>query len=247
MNFIKSPNLPNNKIKYAICDSRIGEAISTELNSLEISVISVPQNKILHEPVSAHPDMQILHLGGGNFLSDISILDLLNIKEISICEKFNNRRVAYELGREYPNDVLFNAVIMGKYIICNKKTVCNEIFLLEKEIINVNQGYTKCSVAVVNDDAIITDDISIYKSVSGKIDALYVEHGLVELNGYNYGFIGGACGKISKNILAFYGSIQKCKQYNDIKLFCSNHNVECISLSNKPLYDFGSLIPIIEE
>jgi hypothetical protein len=59
-------------------------------------------------------------------------------------------------------------------------------------IIDVKQGYTKCSVLPVSNNAFITDDISIYNQcVSFGIDVLYVGKGDVSLPGYNYGFIGG--------------------------------------------------------
>ena len=132
-------------------------------------------------------------------------------------------------------------------MICNTKTVFKQILSTDKEIIDTNQGYTKCSIAVVSDNAIITDDVDIYKKCKKKIDVCFVEKNSVRLNGYNYGFIGGCCGKISKDKLAFFGDVNYHKNSKEIKEFCYKYDVECISLSNLPLYDYGSLIPIIEE
>ena len=70
-------------------------------------------------------------------------------------------------------------------------------------VINVNQGYSGCSVCVINDSAIITDDESIFTAAQNFLnDVLLIQKGSIRLNGYNYGFIGGCCGKISKNKLS---------------------------------------------
>lgn len=253
MNFIESPNLPKRKVKYVVCDSRVDPLVLTELKAMDIKVLTVSPSPDLQIPVSAHPDMNLLHVGSGQFISSGSFFADFN-KQISVigreikdCEIFNNRRVTEELNREYPYDVLLNAVIIGEYIICNPKTVSKDVLeATNKIIINVKQGYTKCSTAIVSEQAIITDDVTIYNSVKNKIDVLLITHGDVELKGYDYGFIGGCSGKLSSDTLCFCGDLKKSKYCNDIISFCKNHGVECVSLSNGSLYDYGSLIPIIE-
>ena len=66
------------------------------------------------------------------------------------------------------------------------------------------------------------------------------------LDGYDYGFIGGACCKISKGVLAFFGNAKAHKCYDDIKAFCKNYNVDLLSLANERLCDIGSFMPIFE-
>ncbi len=253
MNFIKKSNLPLKKVKYIAIDSRAEEIIDNELKQLGIKAITVPCDNTLPKPISGHTDIHLFHLENGVFFtSDFfhevfsrEIISLINKKD---CDFFNNRQVTEKLGREYPHDVALNAVNVGDYLICNTKTISKDILGINtKEIIEVNQGYTKCSVSVVSDDAVITDDPSIFKAVKNKIDVLLTEHQNVLLDGYNYGFIGGCSGKISKDTLAFCGNINTHKQSEDIKAFCKNHGVFCTSLSNGNLYDYGSLIPIIEE
>ena len=134
-------------------------------------------------------------------------------------------------------------------IICNYDITSAKIKELanERTVINVNQGYTKCSVCAVSDKAFITDDKSIYKALkNAEYDVLEVEKGSVALDGYDYGFIGGACCKISKDVLAFFGNAKAHKCYEDIKAFCKNYNVDLLSLDNKRLCDIGSFIPIFE-
>ena len=251
MNFIKRANLPSKKVKYIVCDCRIKPEIEMELLKYDISIIKTKTDDSLQLPVCGHADIHMFHFGGEKFItskkfnSDFSKA-IYNIKEIDDCEIFNNACYQKELRHDYPNDVPLNAVKIGEYIICNPKTVCDEIKADTNRIITTKQGYTKCSVVPVESEAIITDDTDIYNSAKNYIDVLLVKKGYVKLNGYNYGFIGGCSGKLSNDILAFSGNIDKCIEASNIKAFCKNHGVECISLSSEDLYDYGSLIPILE-
>ena len=251
MNFILKPNFPKKNVKYIVSDCRIDKTIEAELKNLNISIIKVNEDESLHRPICAHTDIHLFHKGNGEFITSKSYWTYFNksverIGNKDICENFNNVCCPEQLHFEYPHDVPLNAVIIGDYLICNTNTVYNDIKLLNKKIISTKQGYTKCSVAPVCENAIITDDVNIYNSVKPYLDVLLIEKGCVELKGYNYGFIGGCAGKLSKEILGFCGDINKCIQKYEIISFCRNHNVECISLSSENLYDYGSLIPIIE-
>ena len=115
-----------------------------------------------------------------------------------------------------------------------------------KRIINVNQGYTKCSVCAVSDKAFITDDKSIYQALkSADYDVLEVEKGSVALDGYDYGFIGGACTMIDDGTVAFFGDIKTHPNFRKIERFCIIHNVKIINLAeNKPLTDVGGAVKI---
>ncbi|MBE6700828.1 MAG: hypothetical protein E7582_02935 [Ruminococcaceae bacterium] len=254
MNYIKNPNLPENTVKCVLCDSRVEVEVFEELTHLGIDVLTVPQYNELPNPICAHPDIHCCHTGGREFVTSQYFSDNFNLqvcryfKKNKLCEKINNRVIEKELKREYPNDVYLNAFVTSEYIICNAKLVAHEIIgNTDKKIIHVNQGYVKCSILPISDNAFITDDISIYNSAKKYFDVLYVEHGDILLEGYNYGFIGGSGGKISKDALAFFGDLKTHKNHFDIKKFCNNHNVQCVSLSNKRLYDYGSLIPLFEQ
>ena len=252
MNFIHKPNLPEKNVKYLVCDCRIDKNIEEELKKLNISLIKVKEDVNLQRPVRSHADIHLFHRGDGEFITSECFWKYFNesiekMGNTDICEIFNNVCCSEQLSYEYPGDVPLNAVIVGDYLICNTNTVSDDIKSSCKKIITTKQGYTKCSVVPVCDKAIITDDINIYNSVSPCLDVLLIEKGCVQLNGYNYGFIGGCTGKLSKDILGFCGDINKCDYKHEVISFCKNHGVECVSLSSKNLYDYGSLIPIIEQ
>ena len=58
---------------------------------------------------------------------------------------------------------------------------------------------------------------------------------------------GGCCGKISKDILAFTGKLSLHRDCDRIKSFLRNYNIYSLELSNKPLTDVGSILPVIQE
>lgn len=249
MNFLNNPNLPEKNVKISVCDIRISENIKNELANLGVKCLFVPIAKKLQIPVAAHPDIHMCYIGNGSFYTSTEFCEILTNCVSNIdCELFNNAPIKTELIADYPGDVPLNCVTVGDYLICNPKTVYKEIIeTTSKKIIAVKQGYTKCSTCIVSDNAIITDDESIRNAVKDKLDVLYVNHGPVNLTGYNYGFIGGCCGKLSKDTIGFTGDLNSCEFAEDIRAFCKNYKVDCISLSKERLYDYGSLIPIAEE
>jgi hypothetical protein len=109
-------------------------------------------------------------------------------------------------------------------------------------VINVNQGYTKCSICVVNENAIITDDESIFAAAGNFFnDTLFVSKGSIRLNGYDYGFIGGASAVYKDNVF-FFGDLKMHSQGNEISEFCKLNGFFPISLGKEKLCDVGEAI-----
>ena len=151
-------------------------------------------------------------------------------------------------SENYPYDVQLNCVAVGKYFICNVNTVSAQILKHMKnlgfKIINVKQGYTKCSVLPVTDNAIITDDPSVCDAcIMHNIDTLLVSKGNVNLQGFPYGFIGGVGGKISDNLILFNGDIRKHFDYKKIEMFLAKYNVDWVCAEGV-LIDIGSILPL---
>lgn len=225
--------------KIIAADARITEKMLTKLKSFSSNIILVPQNPNLDTAVSAHPDMNILQ-----------IKDKLYATFDTNVRFFENIKINKKGKKSYPEDVFLNAVCIGNDFIC--KTTSIEKTALEyaqktgMRIINVNQGYVKCNISVVceKQKAIITEDEGIRRILeSFGYDVLKLESHEVKLDPYDYGFIGGASGLI-ENKLLFTGNIHEHKEYCRIKEFCEKYSVEIISLSDEPLYDYGSLLVI---
>lgn len=245
MNYIKNPNLPENDVTLAAISSLAGESIK-KLNSLGIKTSEIISNKSLPIPINSHADIQLAHMGNNVIFCQDEHLFSGDLKE-----KFTLFRITEKAGNKYPDDVRLNCTLIGNKIICNIKTISTDIldyaYRNNYMIINVNQGYSKCSVCVLNDNSIITDDVSIFTAAGNFLnDVTLISKGSVILNGYNYGFIGGCCGKISKNKIAFNGRLDSHKDCNIIIDALQRNNIECIELCNKPLTDIGGIIPLLE-
>ncbi len=246
MKFIEKPNLPQSRVTVAAISCAAGES-TKKLNGLGIKTLQIPANTRLPVPVNSHADLQLLHSGKNNLFVQNEHLFLGELSQ-----KFNLAKIREEAGNKYPKDVRLNCAIIGSNLISNTKTIAREILELAEHsglnIINVNQGYTKCSICVVNENAIITDDESIYTAAGNFLnDALLVSKGSISLNGYNYGFIGGCCGKIDKDKIAFNGRIESHGDCNQIIDFLNRHNIECIELNSERLTDIGGILPLCEE
>ena len=251
MKYLTTPNLPETFVKVAIVDSRAEEEIK-ELKRMGIEIIKTLPSSYINDSTGTHPDMHICHINNNKFMlleesAEYLEKSINRIASLNDCEKINK---VYEhkltTGTKYPNDCVLNNLCSKEWAIVHKKNnVLNEQF---QRIIKVNQGYVKCSVCQVADNAIITADKSIAKAAALLgLDVLITTNDTIELNGYDNGFIGGTCGKISKHELVFFGNIKTHPDNKNIVSFCRNHNVDCISLLNTPLTDYGSLIPIFEE
>ena len=231
---------------HVIIDSRTKNKVRSTLLSLGFSLIELPVWDRLQAPVSAHPDM-LLFISGKKILTHADYYRLASdafkeMKELGY-EIITSKE---DISCDYPHDILFNALDIGGNIFCKKAYISSLISehakSLGKEMINVKQGYAKCSVARLNEKAAITADISLYKAMTAQgVDTLLISEGSIELDGYNYGFIGGCTG-ICGNTLYFSGSLDKHPDASIIKDFCQRHKISPVSLSDEALYDGGGLI-----
>ena len=111
------------------------------------------------------------------------------------------------------------------------------------ELINVRQGYTQCSTLVIAENAVVTADKTIEKALcrSGA-EVLLIEAGDIRLEGFSYGFIGGA-GFADNGVTYFFGDITKHPDYGRIEAFCRKHHSKIeIVCKKEPLTDIGGVV-----
>ncbi len=245
MQFLEKPNLPETDV----CLSAVSATYPVLIRALEqygIQTISVRSCGGLQNATKNHADILIHPLGGKEILIAAGEPAL---EQAFLKHGFHAIKIQSHLFTPYPNDVKLNAARLGKHLIANPKTIAPELteFCLQEkiEIIPVRQGYAKCSSAIVDEHSIITSDMGIAKAVKKKnIDALLIRPGYIFLEGYDYGFIGGTCGKIGKYQIAFAGRIQDHPDYPLIRDFLAARKIEPIVLTNCPLTDIGGIIPL---
>lgn len=199
MEFVCNPNLPESDAALIVVSGTY-EKIITSLKSCGIKVITTEPCELLSAQVSCHTDMLIHHLGE----NQIIVVD----KETHLSSElrkhgFHTIQSNKCISRKYPHDVIVNAARVGNYLIANISALDPVIqhYCKEKDIvmIPVKQGYAKCSTVVVNANSIITEDPSIASAAAFYgLEVLKISSGFVKLDGYSYGFLGGACGMIGK-------------------------------------------------
>ncbi len=237
MMFLNLPHLPLKPVNTVI----IGEGhhfIRTALNQKGIKTIEICKSNMLDAPVQNHIDLQVMHLGYNEFYT-------CSTQAKDYLEGLGAMVYIGELPSiPYPQDCLYNNLILGKYIIVGKKTNLPSFISEKFKILRVSQSYVKCSVAVVSENAVITSDIGISKALREVgISVLIISAGHFKLDGYDYGFVGGSCMLVSNDELLFFGDISLHPDYQNIIDFCSSNNVKVSSLiEDYPVTDIGSAI-----
>ena len=245
MKFLHDPNLPETDVSMAVVSGTY-PAFNDALHRLGVDTILVSYDPKNANQLTDHADLQIFDFGDGAvYLSS----GLPKIKKKLEKLGFHVTELPYMVSGPYPHDVKLNAVLLRKWLIVNPKTAAPEFlncFSQTKRIISVKQGYTKCSTAVVDNHSIITSDQGIAAAASkGGIDVLQIRPGYIRLKGYDYGFIGGACGKIGADRIAFCGRIEDHPDFPRIKTFLSAREIIPVTLADCPLTDVGGIVPLI--
>ena len=206
------------------------------------TVIKMPSFERLPKAVSTHIDMLMFYDGEKiithreYYEKNKSIFNSLNIETLTTDEYISN---------EYPNDILFNAVLTKDGFLFSKTNKTSKLIKdRAKVLVNVRQGYTSCSTCRVSDKAFITTDRGLYDAyIKNDIDSLFVESEGIFLPGYNCGFIGGASVTIEE-FVCFFGDIRERKDYRKIRSFVEKYGKKVLSLSNEKLTDIGGGIVV---
>lgn len=226
--------------KKVVVDYRISNESINVLKNDGFSVIHTKELKNLQQAVNGHADIQIAKIYD-KIITCPECFDYYNnlLNTELICGKTH-------LNHDYPDDVSYNIAQFGQFVVHNFNFTDSKIreYIIEKNLkeINVKQGYSKCSICIISDNAIITEDNSIYNEcIKYNIDVLKIKKGNVKLKGYNYGFFGGATG-LYKNTLYVNGEIKTHESAEEIINFCKKHNVSIRELKKGKIYDIGSLM-----
>ena len=241
---IENPHLPTGKVRHILCGA-LPDAIKKQFAYRKIELLSAYPEPYIEKSLQRHADLSVCPIPNKAIvLSPSQIFLKEKLISVGFCVIMTNN----EPNTPYPNDCILNYIQTNDYLIYNSR-ISNVIsFNSIKHAISVHQGYIKCSVAPVAKNAILTDDIGIAEACKKNgLDVCLVRKGSVQLDGYPYGFIGGSCGKISKNEMAFCGNIDLHIDAHKIKNFLNQYGVQAVSLSDSPLMDVGSLLPLTHE
>ena len=187
----------------------------------------------LDAPVRSHADM-LVGMEGGRIIVTRSYFD----ENKSLFCGLDPVVTDEEHGGRYPCDVLLNFIDTKTAVIGYGKaiTAC-----VNKPVINVKQGYARCSTLVGRDFA-VSADAGILSALSALgYDTLRISAGGVKLSGYDHGFIGGAS-FYDEGAVFFFGDPALHRDGERIKSFLSAHGTDCIPLTGGPLTDYGGAV-----
>ena len=217
--------MPMSKVYIAKdANVRLREYLTTMGHDLEL----VETDGIVDKYISNHPDVFLCKMG----LSEDA--PVFYAPETS-------------LGMEYPKDSAYNAACTGKYFIHNLSITAPELLQAAKELgmmlINVKQGYSKCNIAILDENTIITSDEGIAKECENypDLEVLLIEPGYIRLDGYDTGFIGGASGKVGSEFI-FNGNLAKHPDFARIVDFVESHGLTPKWFPEYQLTDIGSIL-----
>lgn len=235
-----------------IVDNRIRKIEMEFLNKLDRNILALPSINNVYEEISSHVDIYI------SKIKDTLIIEKAMYDNIK--EKVLDNDICIVRGNEtvknpYPNDILYNVCVIGNNAIHNFKYTDKKLLeIIDKKglnKININQGYSNCSIAVIDDNSAIVSDKKIANMLQEYgIDTLYIDEKLdiklLDKKG-NYskmsGFIGGAIARIENNVIVF-GDLNKIDKENKIRNFITSRNLNVIDFKGFDVIDYGGIIKI---
>ena len=225
-------------MKYVIVAENFPEESANKLKKYG-KVVRTRANKKLLRGLDTHTDILVHPLPSGELVVDRDNFEYY--KNILPDKKILPS--ASILSKEYPKDIPLNAFSFKNYFIHNLKFTDKILLDYYKnsgyQMVDIKQGYSKCS-CLVTEDFIITSDGGIYESLKDFIPIYKINHGEIKLENFNYGFIGGASGVMGKKIF-FTGDFSHHSSHEEILKIINKYDYEIEILSKDPIEDYGSI------
>ena len=232
--------------KAVIIDKNAPKEAIKKIKSLNITPILSAEIPNIISGVSTHSDMQIHPLEDNLFVCEPTLYDYYR----NCLEKYSVDLIKGDtfIKSTYPHDIAYNVAKIGKTVIHNTKytdtKILNYYTKNNYRIINVNQGYSNCSICHIGENIIITSDRGIYTSIEKCGFEVHFAEGEIQLEGASNGLFGGCCGYIGKNTIAFCGDVYNYTSGNNIVNLFKACDIDIIILCQQKLKDIGSIIPI---
>lgn len=229
-------NLPKKPVKKVIIGEKYAEKLQKPLENRGIECVLLPINQNIEWQINSHADISVIH-----------IKDNIFVCEPTIKVDFDVNLGQTVLKKGYPNNVAYNGLLIGNDFFHKLDKTDPEILKnLEKvNLHNVKQGFARCSTLVLGEKLAITADKGMfYALLEAEIETLLIEQGHIELDGYDYGFIGGSGFLVDEKTVCFTGKIQHHPDYSKIVEFITKNGMQIDYLTDEKIFDVGSILPI---
>lgn len=231
-----------------VIDERMRNIEKGKLKEMGYNLIEIKQSKNTYEEISAHVDIFTCKIGD-KLIVEPSIYKMIKNQ---LLENFDIQIGNEIIEKSYPYDIKYNLCTIGKKAIHNFEytdpKIKEELIKQEYELINTTQGYTNCSIAVIDENSAIVADKGLYKILQKyNIDVLYLQYEpdikLLTKNGYSNrkGFIGGAISRIGKNVVIF-GDLDRIDQDEKIRKFILAKKLNIVEFKGLDVIDYGGIV-----
>lgn len=209
------------------------------LHEKGITAIWLPDHPQLDHRIAGHADLSLCRIGhtliaAEHLLQKEEVVNYLTNRGFTLLPSQRAQ------GKSYPADAGLCACAVGRHLICHKDYT--DPAIIENwlgEFVIVRQAYVKCSVCPVSDDALITADEGIARTAKEHgLDVMLIHCGGIRLDGYGYGFIGGAS-IILKDSVLFTGFLENIPEANEIVSFIERHGKQAVMLTKEEAFDIG--------
>ena len=232
-----------------IIDERMRQFEKEKLKELGYELVEIKKCPKLYYEISSHVDIFTCKIGEKLIVEPTQYNNIKYQLQETLIEKGNE-----QIDNKYPFDIKYNVCIIGKKALHNfeytDSKIKEELQQQGYELINTTQGYTNCSIAVIDDNSAIVTDKGLYKILQKhNVDVLYLEYepDIKLLNNQEYstrkGFIGGAIVRIDENVIVF-GDLDKIDNNAQIRKFIEERGLRIIEFKGQDVIDYGGIVRV---
>jgi len=240
--------------KHCIIDFRMRNVEKEYLKSLGYELIENRFNLNTYDEIASHPDIYYTAVGDTVFCEPNRHL-----------EGFNCIKGLSEVKGNYPEDIPYNLAVIGDLAVHNFNYTDEVLKMYLKKagykMVQVEQGYSKCSICVLGEKACIVSDIGIARELlDNGIDVLYVSEPDIKLlkrtnkifvdevrMSFEYsemqGFIGGAMVRLGDEVIVF-GDINNLVNGKKIQKFIESIGLKLHYFEGLDVVDYGGVIEV---
>lgn len=238
------------RVPQIIIDERMRKVEKEKLKELGYNLIELKSSNSTYEEICSHVDIFTCKIGD-KLIVEPSAYGWIKERD---CNNYNIESGSKKIEKKYPYDIKYNVCTIGKKALHSWEftdpKVKEELIKQDYELINTTQGYTNCSIAVIDENSAIVTDKGLYKILlKYNIDVLYLKYELdiklLTSKGYSNrkGFIGGAISRIGDNVIIF-GDLNKIDRDEKVRKFISKKGFRIIEFTGLDVIDYGGLVEL---
>ncbi len=232
-------------MKTVLVDERISEECLRSLLRLGFSPITLPRYPALPEAISAHADT-LLFKYGDSLIASADYCEYAAFVFSDLRERHPNINITFSddsLGRVYPEDCKFNALTVGKNLVCHSASASESVLRLAERcglsVVDSRQGYAACTVLMIDEGNAVTADKGMARLLrSLSVNVTEISEGNISLAPYEYGFIGGSS-FVYGDTVYFFGNPMLHPDGEQILGAIASAGKKLCALSDSPLTDIG--------